>query len=61
MYCPQCSQQQATGEMRFCSRCGFPLKIVSQLVANGAPWQDLMRKGDRGFRGIKRAFEREPL
>lgn len=35
MYCPQCSQQQVTGEMRFCSRCGFPLTIVSQLVANG--------------------------
>ena len=35
MYCPQCSQQQVPGEMRFCSRCGFPLTIVSQLVANG--------------------------
>lgn len=35
MYCPHCSQEQVTGEMRFCSRCGFPLKIVSQLVANG--------------------------
>jgi hypothetical protein len=35
MYCPQCSQQEVSGEMRFCSRCGFPLTIVSQLVANG--------------------------
>jgi hypothetical protein len=35
MYCPQCSQEQGGGEMRFCSRCGFPLTIVSQLVANG--------------------------
>ena len=35
MYCPQCSQEQGSEEMRFCSRCGFPLKIVSQLVRNG--------------------------
>lgn len=35
MFCPQCSQQQVAGEMRFCSRCGFPLAIVSQLVSNG--------------------------
>ena len=35
MYCPQCSQEQITEEMRFCSRCGFPLAIVSQLVRNG--------------------------
>lgn len=35
MYCPQCSQEQLAEEMRFCSRCGFPLAIVSQLVRNG--------------------------
>jgi len=35
MYCPQCSQEQIAEEMRFCSRCGFPLTIVSQLVRNG--------------------------
>lgn len=35
MYCPQCNQQQVSGEMRFCSRCGFPLSVVAQLVANG--------------------------
>jgi hypothetical protein len=35
MYCPQCSQEQIAEEMRFCSRCGFPLAIVSQLVRNG--------------------------
>jgi predicted amidophosphoribosyltransferase len=35
MYCPQCSQEQVSEEMRFCSRCGFPLAIVSQLVRNG--------------------------
>jgi hypothetical protein len=35
MYCPQCSQKQVSEEMRFCSRCGFPLAIVTQLVRNG--------------------------
>ena len=35
MYCPQCSQQQISDEMRFCSRCGFPLGNVMQLVATG--------------------------
>jgi len=34
MFCPQCSQHQISEEMRFCSRCGFPLEVVSQLVAN---------------------------
>jgi hypothetical protein len=35
MYCPQCGQQQASNEMRFCSRCGFPLGGVSELLASG--------------------------
>lgn len=35
MYCPQCSQEQVAEEMRFCSRCGFPLTIVSELVRSG--------------------------
>ena len=35
MFCPQCGQQQVTGVIRFCSRCGFPLDGVIQLLANG--------------------------
>ena len=35
MYCPMCSQQQVSDEMRFCSRCGFPLSAVRELVASG--------------------------
>jgi hypothetical protein len=35
MYCPQCGQQQASTELRFCSRCGFPLGVVSEVVAQG--------------------------
>src|SRR5215213_716057 len=35
MFCPQCGQQQVTGVIRFCSRCGFPLDGVLQLLSNG--------------------------
>lgn len=34
MYCPKCSQQQTSDEMRFCSRCGFPLQGVTLLLDN---------------------------
>jgi hypothetical protein len=47
MYCPQCSQEQVAGEMRFCSRCGFPLTIVSRLVANGGALQGFDTEGKR--------------
>lgn len=35
MHCPQCGQQQVPGEVRFCSRCGFPLGGVTELIAHG--------------------------
>ena len=35
MYCPKCSQEQISDEMRFCSRCGFSLIAVRDLVASG--------------------------
>lgn len=35
MYCPQCGQQQASNDMRFCSRCGFLLTGVSEVLAQG--------------------------
>jgi hypothetical protein len=35
MHCPQCGQQQVSSELRFCSRCGFPLGGVTELMANG--------------------------
>src|ERR1041384_6902220 len=44
MYCPQCSQEQVSEEMRFCSRCGFPLAIVSQLVRGGGALEGFERE-----------------
>lgn len=35
MHCPVCGQQQVTEDTRFCSRCGFLLTGVSEIVANG--------------------------
>src|SRR5581483_4400849 len=35
MFCPNCSQQQASNQARFCSRCGFPLGGVTRLLENG--------------------------
>ena len=35
MFCPRCSQQQVSEETKFCSRCGFPLGLVSEILAHG--------------------------
>lgn len=36
MYCPKCSQEQVSDEVRFCSRCGFSLSAVRELVASNS-------------------------
>ena len=36
MYCPQCSQEQVSDQVRFCSRCGFQLNVVKELLAAGS-------------------------
>ena len=33
MYCPKCGQQQISPTVRYCTRCGFALSGVSQLLA----------------------------
>ena len=43
MFCPQCGQQQMAAEIRFCSRCGLPLNLVSEVVANGGTLPQLER------------------
>lgn len=35
MHCPSCGQQQVSNETKFCSRCGFPLGIVSEVLVHG--------------------------
>ena len=35
MHCPSCGQQQVSNETKFCSRCGLPLSIVSEVLLHG--------------------------
>ncbi len=35
MHCPRCGQQQVSEEIKFCSRCGFPLGLVSEILMHG--------------------------
>lgn len=41
MFCPQCSQEQISNDTRFCSRCGFPMIGVSQLLLSNGMLQPL--------------------
>lgn len=34
MFCPQCGQRQVANDVRFCSSCGFPLGVVSEVLAH---------------------------
>ena len=34
MFCPQCGQQQPPENVRFCSRCGFSLRVVTELLGS---------------------------
>ena len=54
MYCPKCSQEQISGEMRFCSRCGFSLIAVRELVASGNA-ESQSPQGPCSQRGARRA------
>ena len=45
MFCPKCSQPQPDEDLRFCPRCGFPVREVKELfgreesrAAEGAGW-----------------------
>lgn len=59
MYCPQCSQEQLSDEMRFCNRCGLPLTGVRDLIAAGGslPAQDDAHHAGRlrSMKGARRA------
>lgn len=44
MYCPKCNQQQASEEMRFCSRCGFPLAGVALLLEHNGMIPEVPRE-----------------
>jgi hypothetical protein len=35
MHCPRCGQQQISDQTKFCSRCGFQLGLVGELLEHG--------------------------
>ncbi len=35
MYCPRCGEEQGSEQLRFCPKCGLPMGLVAQLIANG--------------------------
>ena len=49
MYCPRCAHQQASNEMRFCSRCGLSLGLVTDLVTNS---REHLKREKRELTGI---------
>lgn len=56
MYCPQCGQQQASENLRFCSRCGFPVEGVLALIANGGnlgPYPGANQRRSARARGVR--------
>ena len=34
MYCPRCGQEQVSSQTKYCSRCGFLLELVGDLLAH---------------------------
>ncbi|HEY8561358.1 MAG TPA: zinc ribbon domain-containing protein [Pyrinomonadaceae bacterium] len=42
VYCPRCGQEQITAEVRFCSRCGFLMNGLAEVVLNGGIPQQSM-------------------
>ena len=42
MFCPRCSQEQTSPETKFCSRCGLPLNLISEVLSNGGTLPHLL-------------------
>lgn len=47
MFCPRCGQQQVSENTRFCSRCGFLLEIVAEVLANGGVLPQLLELSEK--------------
>lgn len=48
MHCPRCGQEQASAETRFCSRCGFQLDLVSELLVHGGVLPQYVHPDEKG-------------
>ncbi|HEX5706843.1 MAG TPA: zinc ribbon domain-containing protein [Pyrinomonadaceae bacterium] len=45
MFCPRCGQQQLSESVRFCSRCGFALRAVTELLDGDGALAERTGKG----------------
>lgn len=46
MYCPRCGQEQPNERTRFCSRCGFLMEGMAEIVGNGGLPKAFLDKQD---------------
>ena len=57
VYCPRCSQEQISNETRFCSRCGFLMTGIAEIVMQGGVPQQLESNAEKPItprrRGLK--------
>lgn len=42
MYCPRCGQQQVSENIKFCSRCGFLMELIPEVLAGGGVLPQLL-------------------
>jgi hypothetical protein len=54
VFCPKCGQQQISDETRFCSRCGFLLTAVAEVVASSGHIPGLVPRSGRNSMSPKR-------
>lgn len=56
MHCPRCGQEQVSEDIKFCSRCGFPLGLVSEILAHGGFLPQLADLHKKGKKWLTRNF-----
>jgi hypothetical protein len=56
MHCPRCGQQQISEDIKFCSRCGFSLGLVSEILAHGGHLPQLAGLNNKGKKWLSRNF-----
>lgn len=56
MHCPRCGQQQVSEEIKFCSRCGFSLALVSEVLANNGSLPQLTAVDKQDKKWLTRGF-----
>lgn len=51
MYCPRCGQQQISDQTKFCSRCGFLLAVIGEVLLNNGtlPQLDELNQKPKGL------------